>query len=174
MPNHVTTRLTASPEAIKALLNDKDEVDFSRIVPPPDHPDYNTNECGHQHPLRGNDPNPNCWYVWQINNWGTKWNAYDTSEIEGGAGDQATVQFDTAWSHPYPVIVALAEQFPGRFEVKYADEDLGQNIGHYIIDRETDIVSVMPFEEGSDEAREFAAQMKYGMTYAELTEDEED
>ena len=67
------------------------------------------------------------WYGWSNANWGTKWNAYDQQELEFG-----TIQFDTAWSTPYPVMEALAKKYHNlTFEVKFADEDLGSNCGAY-------------------------------------------
>lgn len=67
------------------------------------------------------------WYSWSNAKWGTKWNAYDQMVIEFG-----TIQFDTAWSTPFPVMQALAQKFPNLcFEVKFADEDLGSNCGAY-------------------------------------------
>lgn len=60
--------------------------------------------------------------------WGTKWNAYNC-DIKG-----ETASFETAWSHPYPVIKKLSEMFPDvEIEVKYADEDFGNNLGSYSI-----------------------------------------
>lgn len=71
-------------------------------------------ECGHA-----------SWYSWSIENWGTKWNAYDCERI-----DDRTVRFDTAWSCPINVMLALAAKFPGNLiHFKWADEDCGYNVG---------------------------------------------
>lgn len=68
-----------------------------------------------------------CWYPWAVDNWGTKWNAY---ELEEHSRD--TIKFETAWSHPRPVYDALSKKFADvTFEVKYADEDTGHNLGHF-------------------------------------------
>ena len=45
-------------------------------------------------------------YEWCIENWGTKWGAIN-ARIEGDH-----LVFETAWSPPTPVIVALAKKFP--------------------------------------------------------------
>ncbi len=69
------------------------------------------------------------WYEWCICNWGTKWNAADTIVL-----DMDTIQFDTAWSNPEPVILKLAEMYPdAEIEHWWADEDIGNNTGHRII-----------------------------------------
>ena len=72
----------------------------------------------------------NCdWYGWQTSNWGTKWNAYDQYEV-----DENCVEFNTAWSTPYALLVNLSELFPQvTFEVEYADEDFGYNVGRYVL-----------------------------------------
>jgi len=67
------------------------------------------------------------WYDWQIANWGTKWNAYD----QFFNGDNM-IEFSTAWSTPYHAITALSVKYPTlRFEVEFADEDFGHNVGKY-------------------------------------------
>ena len=49
--------------------------------------------------------NPYNWYDWNIENWGTKWDAVDT-EIDKGENHFHLV-FQTAWSCPDPVIKVL-------------------------------------------------------------------
>lgn len=67
------------------------------------------------------------WYEWAPEHWGTKWNAYEIKAVEGG------IQFDTAWSAPHPVVLALASKFPEeRIEHLWADEDIGSNLGHRV------------------------------------------
>lgn len=57
--------------------------------------------------------------------WGTKWNACDQSLPEPGVA-----RFDTAWSFPEPVILALSALFPEEtILVRFADEDIGCNCG---------------------------------------------
>lgn len=94
------------------------------------------------------------WYPWAYNNWGTKWNAY----IIEDRGNE--IQFDTAWSTPYPVIEKLSEMFPdATFSVTYADEDIGQNCGRYTLENGEQIEDYQP-DSGSDEAYELAIEIK--------------
>lgn len=68
------------------------------------------------------------WYSWSCDNWGTKWNAYNSKVSE------EQIKFDTAWSHPFPIIDKLSRMFPTEtIKVKYADEDIGHNCGEYAI-----------------------------------------
>lgn len=69
------------------------------------------------------------WYEWSINNWGTKWNAYECSAGEL-ALDHAELSFWTAWSPPHPVIQRLSEQYPDIcIAHEWADEEFGMNCG---------------------------------------------
>lgn len=71
------------------------------------------------------------WYEWKIQNWGTKWNAYD---VVIGEYPSDGITFQTAWHHPEIIIDALSRHFPEyTFSIMYADEDIGCNCGAYII-----------------------------------------
>jgi hypothetical protein len=96
------------------------------------------------------------WYGWQISNWGTKWNAYDQTEL-----DENCIEFQTAWSTPYQLMVNLSKLFPEvTFEVRFADEDFGYNVGEYtLLNGEVD--ENVP-EGGSEEAYLMAMDIQYG------------
>lgn len=65
------------------------------------------------------------WYDWALDNWGTKWNAYDQSKISDNE-----IQFDTAWSAPIDLMRQLSAKYPTvEIEHTYADEDSGSNVG---------------------------------------------
>jgi hypothetical protein len=94
------------------------------------------------------------WYGWSTSNWGTKWNAYSTNDT-----DTDEVSFETAWSNPYPVIVALSAKYPEAvFHMRFADEDFGHNVGEYSLQNGEPICYNMP-EGGSEEALELAADI---------------
>ena len=66
------------------------------------------------------------WFEWSREHWGTKWNSYEC-EFDG-----SLLKFETAWSHPVPVMQELFRRYPDvRFEVQYADEAVGVNMGIY-------------------------------------------
>lgn len=52
------------------------------------------------------------WYNWCCNNWGTKWNAVDTYISYSDKDQVGTIQFDTAWDEPEPVLISLSKKFP--------------------------------------------------------------
>ena len=75
----------------------------------------NKRACGHMHDMD-----------WGRFAWGTKWNAY-SQQIDL---EQGLLKFDTAWSCPELVFVALSKLHPEAvIEVKFADEDIGSNCG---------------------------------------------
>lgn len=68
------------------------------------------------------------WYGWNVEHWGTKWNAYCFERIS-----DTEVEFQTAWSAPHPVIEALAMMGDkGRLRHEWADEDTGNNVGYRV------------------------------------------
>ena len=107
------------------------------------------------------------WYDWSIANWGTKWNCYGYHDYTSRDFDGCTVEFQTAWSYPDPIIAALAEKYPDlHFEVKWADEDFGYNIGHKEYEGGEEIFSNIPAG-GSKEALELAAEV-HGLDLADM------
>ena len=72
------------------------------------------------------------WYEWSIDNWGTKWNAYDCIEIKDAAEARKELCFNTAWSAPHPILSKLAQMYPDvEIEHEWADEDFGHNLATF-------------------------------------------
>ena len=95
------------------------------------------------------------WYGWQTDNWGTKWNAYDQY-----SDDDNVIEFNTAWSTPYNLLVNLSKKYPQvTFEVEYADEDFGYNVGRYVLLNGEVTEENIP-DGGSQEAIEMAMDIK--------------
>lgn len=108
------------------------------------------------------------WYEWSIKHWGTKWNAYDVSRK-----NPRLVTFQTAWSMPKGVILAMEKKFMPcePIRIRWADEDFGHNVGSITIT--SDGVYDGPLEGGSIEAETLALELLYdgvldeGMKYNE-------
>lgn len=65
------------------------------------------------------------WYDWSRKVWGTKWNAMVAEKINGNE-----IDFDTAWTAPFPVMMNLSAMFPTiTIHHLWADEDIGANTG---------------------------------------------
>lgn len=106
------------------------------------------------------------WYEWSINNWGTKWNAYECAPNE--FSDNSTeLNFWTAWAPPHPVLQMLSEQYP-ELEIfhEWADEDIGMNCGRREYKSGDLIYEYYP--EG-DEATDFACEL-WGLDPSEETD----
>jgi len=128
MPNHCYNYLEA-PDGDLSLIadyfstakrsySDLPEVflDFEKILPMPKELKGTTS------PSDG----PN-WYDWCVENWGTKWNSYDGNVTENGIG------FNTAWSPPVGVIVALSKRIGKSLRLIY-DEPNMDFCGEFIVD----------------------------------------
>lgn len=148
MPNHVKNVLKFSnlkPKDVDFILKtiatqdedaelpaDKDteyKIDFDKIIPEPkteeECPDeYKVNKDSHI--MEYEDRPWFDWYKWHNAFWDTKWNAYDCYTKVGKS--YITFVFSTAWSMPYNVMTRL-HLLGYDFELRYADEDWGNNCG---------------------------------------------
>jgi hypothetical protein len=98
------------------------------------------------------------WWHWCVENFGTKWNAYEFVY----KGDEVTdeIEFFTAWSPPIPVIEALSKKFPDRvIKLSWSDEDFGSNVGE-ITFQNGEIIEHNEPESQSKEAFEMAAEIQ--------------
>jgi hypothetical protein len=145
MPNWVRNivRFSDNEEVIERMMNEirgerEDQfIDFNKIAPLP-------------------KEFINDWYDWQINNWGTKWNASDTIDLGDG------VEFNTAWATPFELLLKLSEKYPEvTINVRYADEDFGYNVGEYTLLNGEKIDSNIP-KGGTREAYLMAIEVQYG------------
>ncbi len=96
-----------------------------------------------------------CWYDWAIENWGTKWNAYDCEK----ESDNVYV-FDTAWSPVPSLIKMMSKEFPNVvIDYMFSDEDTGSNCGNIIFKNDTIIDEELP-ENGTKRAYEIAFELR--------------
>lgn len=168
MPNYITNRITGPREMLSLLFTADGDLDFNILIPAPE--GMSSAWCAGFH-----GPDFICWYEWQIENWGTKWNGSSATaeNLDGSYDESVTVQFVTAWAHPVPIIRALVKALPDNsvLTVQYADEDLGGNLGEYTVrmeDREDGMLTtnqIRSFTDYSPEACDFAARLIYDMSY---------
>lgn len=136
MPNHTKNEVEISGDKetlakVVELMTTKHEdskfedVTFSKIIPSPDW-DTTPNEDGELpteiEEIKNMDgevvmtvkrfpggKSDERWYDWNINNWGTKWDAYNTY-IED-YGSSVSMSFQTAWAPPVEVAQELRRRF---------------------------------------------------------------
>ena len=70
------------------------------------------------------------WYDWRLQNWDTKWDAYDVS-IDDDDPEQLEVSFNTAWSPPEAICSAIREQYPD-IDVSWFYDEPGCEIAGYL------------------------------------------
>ena len=70
------------------------------------------------------------WYDWRLQNWDTKWDAYDVT-ITDDDPDQLEVEFSTAWSPPEAICSAIREQYPD-LAVSWFYDEPGCEIAGYL------------------------------------------
>lgn len=155
MPNHCTNNLTCTSgkligEIIKPYLTKGQhgyQIDFNKIVPMPEgivksvaystienitkeqtEEEREAEKAAYKLLQEENTKTygyPD-WYEWSVNNWGTKWNAYnhwqfeDVEDVVLEEIDQ--IGFQTAWSPPLPVIKELSRLTGESLRLTYYDE----------------------------------------------------
>ncbi len=96
------------------------------------------------------------WYEWRIEHWGTKWNAYKVKREA-----PSRVSFQTAWSAPIKILLALCEKFPeAHIRLRWADEDFGNNCGDVTF-RDGEFTEA-DIADGSREAQALAVELCHG------------
>jgi hypothetical protein len=146
MPNHETNNVViiGTPEKVRLFIemafiepgetypnapeetNDRDipVLNFNLIVPQP--PNIEQGGCSGQH-----EDGVVCWYHWNLENWGTKWGAYEHSHYEFslrkpyGSEEiyaRLDLRFETAWSAPTPIFEAIERRWDVKVHAVTQDE----------------------------------------------------
>ena len=93
------------------------------------------------------------WYPWCINNWGSKWNAYNCLDVNP---EEGCMTFMTAWSGVPQIVQKISENFPDvLIHYSWADENIGYNTGRIDYRGGKEILMDIP-EGGSRHAFEIA------------------
>ena len=149
MPNHCHNRVTfysANTEAVAKLKQIfEDENCFGQIIPEPDWANiplmskdikgivYDRGKLG-ELPVDGRcqstDRQDDRWYDCRIQNWDTKWDAYDVVVTDDDI-EQVEIEFNTAWSPPEAICSAIREQYPD-VSVSWFYDEPGCEIAGYL------------------------------------------
>ena len=155
MPNHCYNRVTLYPagsdtpkaiadiERIKGFF--EDENTFNHIIPEPNWANiplmskdvkgivYDRGKVG-ELPVNGEFPSTgrqdDRWYDWRVQNWDTKWDAYDVEVVDDDP-ENMEITFNTAWSPPESICEALRDQYPD-VSVSWFYDEPGCEIAGYL------------------------------------------
>ena len=156
MPNHCYNRVTiygsgndtnetrAQIAKLKKIFEDENV--FGQIIPEPDWANiplmskdvkglvYDRGKVG-ELPIDGRftstDRQDDRWYDWRIQNWDTKWDAYDVSILDEDL-ENLEVSFNTAWSPPEAICHALREKYEDTVAVSWFFDEPGCEIAGYL------------------------------------------
>ena len=135
---------------IKSIF--EDEAIFSQIIPEPDwaNTPLMSKDTDHYSTKYGNDGElpvwtqkygerlifqstgmtDQRWYDWRLQNWDTKWDAYDV-EVTDDDPECLEITFNTAWSPPTAICNELREQYPD-LSVSWFFDEPGCEIAGYL------------------------------------------
>ena len=158
MPNHCYNRVifysSNKEEVAKLKKIFEDENCFGQIIPEPDWPNtplsekdvkrYSFSEprgkvgelpvktegaFGESYRFTSGEADDR-WYDWRLQNWDTKWDAYDVS-VDDDDPDQLEVSFNTAWSPPEAICNQIREDYPD-VSVSWFYDEPGCEIAGYL------------------------------------------
>ena len=145
-----------TPEAIKQIEQIRsffeDENTFNHIIPEPDWINtplmskdvqglvYDRGKVG-ELPQYVEDPwkrlvfkstgrSDDRWYDWRVQNWDTKWDAYDVEVVDPDP-ENMEIEFNTAWAPPEAICHALREQYPD-IAISWFYDEPGCEIAGYL------------------------------------------
>ena len=158
MPNHCHNRVTfysANTEAVAKLKQIfEDENCFGQIIPEPDwantpltqqdsanwlHPKRGEvgelpvpveNDFGISHRFKSTGKPDDRWYDWRLQNWDTKWDAYDVVVTDDDP-ENVEIEFYTAWSPPEAICHKIREDYPD-VSVSWFYDEPGCEIAGYL------------------------------------------
>ena len=144
-----TPKAIADIEKIKGFF--EDENTFNHIIPEPDWLNIPLMSSDNRFTKYGNDGElpiiqqdrygesrrfqstgiaDQRWYDWRVQNWDTKWDAYDV-EVTDDDPENMEITFNTAWSPPEAICHALREQYPD-LSVSWFYDEPGCEIAGYL------------------------------------------
>ena len=147
-----TAKAIEDIKAIKQMF--EDENCFGQIIPEPDWPNtpltessvgnWLTDKRGEVGELpqyvedpwkrlvfKSTDRTDDRWYDWRVQNWDTKWDAYDVNIVDDDP-ENMEIEFNTAWSPPEAVCHALREKFEDTVAISWFYDEPGCEIAGYL------------------------------------------
>jgi len=147
-----TTKAIEDIKAIKQMF--EDENCFGQIIPEPDWantplmssdlkrygqdrgklgelPITQTDRFGESLRFQSTGQPDDRWYDWRVQNWDTKWDAYDVEVVDPDP-ENLEIEFNTAWSPPEAICHALREKFEDTVAISWFYDEPGCEIAGYL------------------------------------------
>ena len=71
------------------------------------------------------------WYDWRVQNWDTKWDAYDVEVVDPDP-ENMEIEFNTAWAPPEAICHALREKYEDTVSISWFFDEPGCEIAGYL------------------------------------------
>ena len=71
------------------------------------------------------------WYDWRVQNWDTKWDAYDVEVVDPDP-ENLEIEFNTAWAPPEAICHALREKYEDTVAISWFYDEPGCEIAGYL------------------------------------------
>ena len=139
-------------KAIKQMF--EDESTFGQIIPEPDWstiplsakdaegmfnkrgeigelPVADEQNFGRTHTFKSTNRGDDRWYDWRVQNWDTKWDAYDVEVVDPDP-ENLEIEFNTAWAPPEAICNALREKYEDTVAISWFYDEPGCEIAGYL------------------------------------------
>ena len=139
-------------KAIKQMFEDEDT--FNQIIPEPDWlntplmsselkfigtergkvgelPQYVDTDYGKSLRFVSTGHQDDRWYDWRVQNWDTKWDAYDVEVVDPDP-ENLEIEFNTAWSPPEAICHALREKYEDTVAISWFYDEPGCEVAGYL------------------------------------------
>ena len=160
MPNHCHNRVTVysanTHDVAKIKQMFEDEECFTQIIPEPDWlntplmssdmPKYDwdkpkgkvgelpimqTDRFGEVRRFQSTGELDDRWYDWRVQNWDTKWDAYDVEVVDPDP-ENLEIEFNTAWAPPEAICHALRDKYQDTVAISWFYDEPGCEIAGYL------------------------------------------
>ena len=81
--------------------------------------------------FQSTDQQDDRWYDWRVQNWDTKWDAYDVNIVDDDP-ENMEIEFNTAWCPPTAICNALREKYEDTVSISWFYDEPGEEIAGYL------------------------------------------
>jgi len=133
LDENVFTQIIPEPDWLNTPLMSKDVKEYSFSKPRGkvgELPQYVDTGYGKSLRFVSTGHQDDRWYDWRVQNWDTKWDAYDVVVTDDDP-DCTEIEFNTAWSPPEAICTELREQYPD-LSISWFYDEPGAEIAGYL------------------------------------------